>query len=584
MTRKRVWGAAVGVGALILTGILTNLAVRRAHRPGQLDVLTAQAMDMAQMRPPTGAAEATLGAVRAGAVGQAVTYTGAVQAFNEQDITARVTGRLVSLPVYPGDRVRAGQTLARLDTAELAAKTAMDAGSLEKMRQEAVHARHGVTQKRTEVAEAQARVAAARETIPLAQAEVDAARQGAASARADIAAARAQADYWDIEIAREKQLAATGAASRQEYQNELASAQAAQAALSGAQAKARQAEAMVAQARVKVSQARKDVAIAQAAQRAAQAALATTTGEVPVADAALSEATARLRAARVVEGYAQISAPFDGVITARPAAPGTLLQPGQMIVKMAQLGKVRLQANVAVADMDSIRVGSPVSVLLPESRRALSAHVTSVFPSANTQTRTATVEAVVPNPDGRLLPGAFVTMRFVRPAAPSALLVPAAAVVSEGGASFVWLASGSAAAGAVVTKYKAQGCGMTYSATDAKKYNYVCPMDGSKLVALGGAAATGTAMTARRVPVTPGASDGVWTDVSGANLSPGEQVVTHGQAGLTDGAALQAENAPRVAVTKFKAQGCGMTYSAADAKKYHYICPMDGSKLTAVKS
>jgi hypothetical protein len=28
---------------------------------------------------------------------------------------------------------------------------------------------------------------------------------------------------------------------------------------------------------------------------------------------------------------------------------------------------------------------------------------------------------------------------------------------------------------------------------------------------------------------------------------------------------------------------CGMTYSAADAKKYHYLCPMDNSKLVAMK-
>lgn len=27
---------------------------------------------------------------------------------------------------------------------------------------------------------------------------------------------------------------------------------------------------------------------------------------------------------------------------------------------------------------------------------------------------------------------------------------------------------------------------------------------------------------------------------------------------------------------------CGMTYSAADAKKYHYICPMDHKPLTKV--
>jgi hypothetical protein len=34
---------------------------------------------------------------------------------------------------------------------------------------------------------------------------------------------------------------------------------------------------------------------------------------------------------------------------------------------------------------------------------------------------------------------------------------------------------------------------------------------------------------------------------------------------------------------KYKAH-CGMIYSAADAKKYHYICPMDHKPLTKIVS
>lgn len=37
------------------------------------------------------------------------------------------------------------------------------------------------------------------------------------------------------------------------------------------------------------------------------------------------------------------------------------------------------------------------------------------------------------------------------------------------------------------------------------------------------------------------------------------------------------------APVRYKAK-CGMTYSAADAKKNHYICPMDKSKLVPVKT
>lgn len=36
-----------------------------------------------------------------------------------------------------------------------------------------------------------------------------------------------------------------------------------------------------------------------------------------------------------------------------------------------------------------------------------------------------------------------------------------------------------------------------------------------------------------------------------------------------------------VADAKFKAH-CGMIYSAADAKKYHYICPMNHKPLTKI--
>ena len=37
------------------------------------------------------------------------------------------------------------------------------------------------------------------------------------------------------------------------------------------------------------------------------------------------------------------------------------------------------------------------------------------------------------------------------------------------------------------------------------------------------------------------------------------------------------------AAVKYKAR-CGMVYSAADAKKYHYICPMDHKPLVKITS
>ena len=113
--------AVVIAGTLYVTG--------RFRAPGRLTVLEAQAMDMSAMRPPAGAPLVELADVRAGSIADAVTYTGEIAAYNEQDITPRITGTIVSLPVYPGDAVTAGELVAQLDTSEVDARADQAAAS-----------------------------------------------------------------------------------------------------------------------------------------------------------------------------------------------------------------------------------------------------------------------------------------------------------------------------------------------------------------------------------------------------------------------------------------------------------------------
>jgi RND family efflux transporter MFP subunit len=204
---------------------------------------------------------------------------------------------------------------------------------------------------------------------------------------------------------------------------------------------------------------------------------------------------------------------------------------------------------VAVNDLAGIRVGSPVTIDAAGSGLPpFNAAVTSVFPSANDQTRTAVVEAIVSNPAQRLLPGEFVSVRITRSVASDKLLVPASAVISDGGATFVWVARGAQAA-------------------------------------------------AHRVDVEIAARSGVLTEVDSNGLAAGDRVVTRGQAGLTEGAAVAetswGPDGPRSLPTAsqisrtsaiYRCEKCGMTYSASDAAKYHYVDPMDGGKLVEVKT
>ena len=425
------------LAAILLAVLLTNAAVKRFHRPGQLDVISAQAMDMSQMRPPTGAAPVALASVGEGSLADTVTYTGTVAAYNEQDISPRITGTLLSLPVYPGDTVRAGQLVAQLDTSQVGPQAAQ----AEAQAREAHSARMSPTSPitcttRLRSPRRQAQEEAAHQGVSDAQAEAQADQDAIADAQAGVQSAQASADYWKTEILREKQLADAGAVSQQEYQSELSQAQAAQAALAQAQSKVSQARATARSAQAKVQVARRQVDAAQAGVQMAQADIAVAQGQAVQAEAGAAAAQAAAQAAAVQQGYGRITSPFDGVVTARPVAPGTLVQPGTVILKVAEIDRVRVQANVAVEDMAGVRVGSPVRITVQGdgSGRTIAARVTSVFPSASDQTRTAIVEAVIPNPGHRLLPGAFVTMQITNGTVADKLLVPASAVVSQGGA------------------------------------------------------------------------------------------------------------------------------------------------------
>ena len=343
------------------------------------------AMDMSSR--VTGAASAfpvTLATVEQGAVRGAVVYTGSVAAYTEEDVYPRVTGRILEMPVYPGDAVRAGQVVARLDDLELTSR----------------------------VREAEAAAASAEANRAQIDADLAAARYGITQTEKELATAEAEAGYQQSVAARDERLFSKGAVSQQEAENSRAMAAAAQA--------------RVAAARARIGQAK---ALEVSAQRRLEA-----------ADAIVLQGQAQAKTAQVVRDYVNIRATTSGNVVKRLVAPGVLVQPGTPVLKIAQVDKVRLQANVGEKDLAGIRVGSPVIVTLERNGgEPLQAKVTSVFPFVDPGARTGVVEAVVANDGRRLLPGQYVQMRFVTGARLNVLSVPREAVARMGDSASVWV-------------------------------------------------------------------------------------------------------------------------------------------------
>jgi multidrug efflux pump subunit AcrA (membrane-fusion protein) len=319
------------------------------------------------------------------AIAGTLTYTGSVAAFTEEEIYPRVTGRIIELPVYPGDEVHAGQVLARLDDTELSSR----------------------------VREAEGMAATARANRAQMEADLVAARHGVVQMENELAMVEAELSYARGVSARSERLVAVGAISRQEFENDRSVALGLEAKREAARAKLDQAGAMEAASRKKLD----------------------------AADAMIAQSTAALRTATVVRDYVTIEAPSHGYVVKRLVAPGVLVQPGMAILKITRIDRVRLQANVGERDLAAIRVGAPVVVRsLSADQTPLHARVTSIFPFVDPGPRTAVVEALIDNPARRLLPGQYVAMTLVTGERAGALTVPRAAVARFGRSSVVWVA------------------------------------------------------------------------------------------------------------------------------------------------
>lgn len=280
-------------------------------------------------------------------------------------------------------------------------------------------------------------------------------------------------------------------------------------------------------AEAEVGTKRAAIKVAQDQLSAAKAALAGARSGVRQKTAAARQAGAASLTASIVDSYRYLRAPFAGVVTKRYMSPGQFVTPSTAVLDVVQIDSVRLQANVSDRDIDAIRVGASVTAhFVNGPKLALDAVVTSISPLSDVMSRTAVVEAIVPNPGGRIKPGDAVTLDISTSSSSDALTVPASAIVQRGGVSAVWVVRREAAKGK--TKYT---CTMHPEVIRDKPGD--CPKCFMPLVAM---EATG-AKKAHLVSVVTGASDGERVAIR-SGLTDGDEVIYRGNTYLREGDTL----------------------------------------------
>ena len=171
------------------------------------------------------------------------------------------------------------------------------------------------------------------------------------------------------------------------------------------------------------------------------------------AQADLQSAQANAQQAEINLGYTDVTAPFDGVVSARQVSIGQLVgasSPPTVLATIVQLDPIWVNFNASERDVLRIRailakrgettaslIGIPVEVgLQNEDGYPHEGKLDYVAPTVNPSTGTLAARASLENADRGLLPGYFVRVRIASRPQPT-LLVPNVALGSDQGGSYV---------------------------------------------------------------------------------------------------------------------------------------------------
>ena len=144
---------------------------------------------------------------------------------------------------------------------------------------------------------------------------------------------------------------------------------------------------------------------------------------------------ANLHRLQEMKGFARVTAPFDGIITARNVDIGTLINsgnggPAREMFRIAEIGTIRVFVNVPQAYVGSIRTGEKTELRVQElPGQVFAADLARFTHAVDTGSRSMLAILLVNNPRGILLPGMYAQVRFAAARSMPAVLIPGDALL-----------------------------------------------------------------------------------------------------------------------------------------------------------
>ncbi|MEN9704424.1 MAG: hypothetical protein RLZZ393_303 [Pseudomonadota bacterium] len=153
-----------------------------------------------------------------------------------------------------------------------------------------------------------------------------------------------------------------------------------------------------------------------------------------------NEAKVAAAKARLADTY--IRAPFGGIVGLRRVSLGALINPGTVVTTLDDIGSIKVDFSVPDNYVADVRQGQSLAAMASAyPSRRFEGKVVSADSRIEPSTRSFMVRGLVPNADGALKPGMFLTVSLAKEQR-NALVVPEEALVPEQSKQFVYLLQG----------------------------------------------------------------------------------------------------------------------------------------------
>jgi RND family efflux transporter MFP subunit len=158
------------------------------------------------------------------------------------------------------------------------------------------------------------------------------------------------------------------------------------------------------------------------------------TSDLVAKQATVAAAEANVRRLEALESFKRITAPFDGIVTARTTDIGALINAGggngPELFSVSDARQLRVYVSVPQDEAAAIKPGMTATLTVPERPGVkFNAKLVDTDDAITPSSGTLLVQLAVDNQDGLLIPGEYTEVHFALPTNSHALSIPASSLI-----------------------------------------------------------------------------------------------------------------------------------------------------------